>query len=113
MLRFLFCICFLLFSVCLHAQEKDDQRIAVLQLNNVAQIPEQEANYLADLIRQLASSELAQRFLIMDKENMMTLLPPDKTVADCVGECAVETGRLLGAAYIITGDIIVLSRIGK
>ena len=105
MLRFIFCIYFLFFSVCLHAQEKDDQRIAVLKLNNVAQIPEQEANYLTDLIRQLASSELAQRFLIMDKENMMTLLPPDKTIADCVGQCAVDTGRLLGAAYIITGDI--------
>ena len=67
-------------------------------------------NYLSDLLRRLASSELTQNFLIMDKENILTLPPPEKSVEDCVGECAVDTGRLLGAAYIITGYIIRFGR---
>ena len=93
-----------------YAQEKSDKRIAVLKLSNPAGLSEQEVNYLSDLMRRLASSELAQSFLVMDKENILTLLPPEKSIEDCVGECAVDTGRLLGAAYIITGDII---RFGK
>lgn len=83
-----------------------DQRIAVLELSNPARLEKQEVQYLSDLLRRLASSELAQNFLVIDKANILELLPPDKTIEDCIGECAVETGRLLQAAYIITGDII-------
>ena len=88
------------------AQSKDEQRIAVLELSNHANLSQAEVNYLSDLLRRLASSELAQEFLVMDKENIITLLPPDRKLEDCVGECAVDTGRLLSAAYIITGEII-------
>ena len=106
MLRVLFCICFLFCSSSLYAQQRDDQRIAVLKLNNDAKIPEQEVNYLSNLIRQITSSTLAHKFLVMDKENIKVLLPPGKTIADCQGQCAVDTGRRLGAAFIITGDVM-------
>jgi TolB-like protein len=89
---------------------KGNRRIAVLELSNPAGLSKQEVDYLSDLLRQLASSELAQSFLVMDKANILTLLPPEKSIEDCIGSCAVETGRLLQAAYIITGDII---RFGK
>jgi TolB-like protein len=83
-----------------------DQRIAVLELANPAGLARQEVQYLSDLLRRLASSELAQNFLVIDKANVLELLPPERTLEECIGKCAVETGRLLQASYIITGDII-------
>ena len=94
----------------IYAQTSGNKRIAVLELSNPARLSKQEVTYLSDLIRQLASSKLAQEFLVMDKANILTLLPPDIDLETCVGQCAVETGRLLQAAYIITGDIL---RFGK
>jgi hypothetical protein len=45
----------------------------------------------------------------MTKENMLELLPRGKTLEQCKGECEVETGRLLGASYVLTAKI---TRIG-
>ena len=98
------CVVTLLSSSFVQAQS--EQRIAVLELSNRTTLSQEEVTYLSDLLRRLASSELAQTFLVIDKENIVTLLPPDRKLEDCVGECAVDTGRLLSAAYIITGDII-------
>lgn len=42
-----------------------------------------------------------QSFLVIDKANVLELLPPEKTLEECIGACAVETGRLLQAAYIV------------
>ena len=92
------------------ATPKGELRIAVLELSNPAGLSQQEVTYLSDLMRRLAASELAQRFLVMTKANMLTLLPADRPLEECIGECAIETGRLLSATYIITGDII---RFGK
>ena len=44
-------------------------------------------------------------FDVMTNENMLDLLPPNTRIEDCVGECEVETGRLVGARYLITGEI--------
>ena len=104
------CMCLLLglvlFLTSFKAYGEGDQRIAVLELSNPAGLEKQEVLYLSDLLRRLTSSELAQTFLVIDKANILELLPPDKTLEECIGECAVETGRLLQASYIITGDII-------
>ena len=110
MLRALYVLVLLFVAFGAQAQEKSDQRIAVLELDNPAGLSKQEVNYLSDLMRRLASSELAQSFLVINKANILTLLPPEQTPEDCIGECAVQTGRLLQAAYIITGEII---RFGK
>ena len=47
---------------------------------------------------------------MIDKANVLELLPPERTLEECIVECAVETGRLLQASYIITGDIIKFGR---
>lgn len=41
-------------SMTSHAQDKSEQRIAVLELSNPAGLSEQEVNYLSDLMRRLA-----------------------------------------------------------
>ena len=40
----------------------------------------------------------------------MVLIDPNTTLEDCVGTCEVETGRTLGADWILTGEVI---RFGK
>lgn len=87
-----------------------EERMAVLELKNKAGFSREEVEYLSSLLRRLASSELAQSFIVYDKENITELLPPDVNLEDCEGQCAVETGRNINATYIITGTII---RFGK
>ncbi|MBK8015312.1 MAG: hypothetical protein IPK20_00510 [Betaproteobacteria bacterium] len=41
----------------------------------------------------------------MTRENVQQLLPPGRSLADCLGDCAVETGRNLGADYVVTGEV--------
>ena len=86
----------------------DVQRIAILELNNRAQqkISKSELNYLTNEIRLVISYLPKDQFLVMTKESMLTLLEPGKTLEDCVGQCEVETGRLLNADWIITGEIL-------
>lgn len=83
------------------------QRIAILEFSNQAQLTEQESQYLSDLvrseIRQLLSTS---SFIIMTRENILDLLPPDSNMSECLGECAIETGRNLGADFVITGNIV-------
>ena len=87
-----------------------EERMAVLELKNKAGFSREEVEYLSSLLRRLASSELSQSFIVYDKENIRELLPPDVSLEDCVGQCAIETGRNINATYIITGTII---RFGK
>ena len=44
----------------------------------------------------------------MTKENIYELLPPDKKkdLSACIGECAVETGRNIGADFVVAGEIV-------
>jgi len=46
------------------------------------------------------------QFLVMTKESMLMLIEPGKTLEDCVGECEIETGRLINADWIVTGEIL-------
>jgi hypothetical protein len=43
----------------------------------------------------------------MTRENMAALLPDGADLSDCsAGECEVEVGRMVGADYIVTGEIL-------
>ena len=42
---------------------------------------------------------------MMTQANMMAFIPQGKTLADCIGQCAVETGKRLKAHYVVTGQI--------
>jgi hypothetical protein len=49
---------------------------------------------------------MAPRMIVMTRENTEILLnATGKTLADCLGECEVETGRKLGVDYVVSGRI--------
>ena len=76
-------------------------RLAVLDFRDDAGLPPFERNALADSVRGAA---LGAPFMVITKENMVALLPPDTDLASCVGECEVDVGRKIGARYLITGQ---------
>jgi hypothetical protein len=81
------------------------KRIAVLEFDNKAKVDSNDVAYLAEVFRQKALGLKASGYVVMTKENMMDLLPPGKSIEQCVGQCEVETGRLLGASYVVTGAL--------
>ncbi len=83
----------------------DDKRIAVLEFQNKANMKQDDISYLAELFRGIAVPLRSKGYIIMTKENMISLLPPSKKLEQCVGECEVETGRNLGAHYIVAGAV--------
>ncbi len=85
-------------------------RIAVLDFldSSGGRLTPQETQYLADVVRGAARNTLpAGRFILMTRENILELLPPGRSLSDCAGDCAVETGRNLGARYVVTGEATV------
>jgi hypothetical protein len=84
------------------------QAIAILEIKNKAprKVTKDEIEYLTNLIRSSLSSLPKQHFLVMTKENIETMIPQGKSIEDCMGSCEVETGRLLNAHWIITGEMI-------
>jgi Protein of unknown function (DUF1566)/PEGA domain len=83
-------------------------RVAVMDLANKTEISNDEALSLSKQIRMVASATLPKnKFLIMTKDNIKSLLPPDKKLSDCsTAKCVIELGRMISADYIITGSII-------
>ncbi len=82
------------------------ERIAVLDLKNRAGVKDSELLYLTSLIRQAAGRLPSDRFSVMTKDNILVLLPPGTQIEDCVGTCAVDTGRRLGAQWILVGEVV-------
>ncbi|MBN1164516.1 MAG: SUMF1/EgtB/PvdO family nonheme iron enzyme [Candidatus Krumholzibacteriota bacterium] len=82
--------------------------MAVLELNNKAKLTEAETGYLTDKVRDAMIRSLpSEQFMIMTRESIQELLPPGVRVSDCTdAECEIEIGRMLGADYIVTGDIL-------
>jgi hypothetical protein len=83
-------------------------RLAVLDFgdNTGGTVKASEILYLSERVRGAARLSLPSRnFLIMTRENIQELLPAGRSLADCVGDCAVETGRKIGADYVVTGEV--------
>lgn len=80
-------------------------RVAVLELRPEAEVGPSEARYLTDRVRDAALG-LPPDYIVMTRENMLALLPPEAELADCEGACEVETGRNLGADYVVSGEIV-------
>jgi formylglycine-generating enzyme required for sulfatase activity len=99
-------IILLMIPTLVHAQtETPRQRVAVLELGNPAGLDRQEITYLTEIVRGVARNQLpSSRFTIMTRENITDLLG-DRALADCQGDCVVETGRNLGAAYVVAGEV--------
>jgi len=83
------------------------ERVAVLDFENLADLQEREVGFLSDVVREAARGHLpVDDYLLMTRENIYEMLPPGTTLADCQGDCIVETGRLLGADYVVAGDLV-------
>jgi TolB-like protein len=96
----------LLASAAAHA---DGKLLSVLELRNKLEGDARravDASYISDRIR---AEVLDQRLgvQVMTRENMLVLLQSQgKSLAECEGECEVDTGRRLGADYVISGDVL-------
>jgi TolB-like protein len=84
----------------------ESRRVAVLELSNPAGLDGQEVSYLAGLVRGEALRLPSGRFLVVTRENLLELLPPGRTLENCLGDCDVETGRNIGADYVLSGEVV-------
>ena len=84
-----------------------DQRVAVLETIGDSSFSIKEKQYITDKIRERAVSLLnpTQGFIIMTRENILVMLPPDKAIEECEGTCIVETGRNIATDYVCQAKI--------
>ena len=82
------------------------RRLAVLELHDLAGLTSEEASYVTDVVRGVALHLPGTRYFVMTRENILALLPPDTDLSTCEGNCEVDTGRNIGADYVVSGQII-------
>ncbi len=93
----------------LSARAAEQKHLAVLEFE-IAPGLKIDRVVFSDLARS-AVNRRAPDLFVMTRESTEALLQANgKTVADCTGECEVETGRKLGADYIVSGRI---AQVGK
>src|SRR3954465_3050542 len=69
-----------------------------------------DAAYVSDQVR-TAGKELLPQAKVITRENMLVLLQSSgKKLEECEGECEVDTGRRIGADYIVTGEIQAIGK---
>ena len=85
---------------------KAKERIAVLGLENRTGVKEDELNYLTQVLREIGSKLPRERYSVVTKDNILVMLPPGRQLEDCLGSCAVETGRNVGADWILVGSMV-------
>lgn len=97
--------CILLLLLLTTQAQAQSTKVAVLdfKVDKSIDIRSSELAYLMDLFKSTMSSRHSEEVMLVTKENITTLLPPDTSLEDCQGECIVETGRALGVNYIVTG----------
>jgi hypothetical protein len=65
-----------------------------------------DGQYLSNAVRS-AVKRTRPDARLLTRENIEVILSGNgKSLADCLGECEVQTGRLLGADLIVTGDLL-------
>ena len=90
------------------------QRVAVLSIKNKckSEISHDEVNYVTDQIRLIMNHLPRKKFFVMTQDNLEVMLDPNEmSLEDCTGSCEVETGRLLQAHWVLTGEVISLNDI--
>ena len=80
-------------------------KLAVLELRNYTkELTKENVQYLTDVVRQAALKGSGAD--VMTRENLLVLLQSSgKDLANCEGECEVDTGRRIGADQIVSGDV--------
>lgn len=89
--------------------------VAVLEtaLNDKGALSHSEQMFLTDELRSQAVKALPAEmgFTIMTRENIQSMLPPDKSLESCSGtSCLVDIGRNIAADYVAQGRV---GRFGK
>ncbi len=81
--------------------------LAVLDFRNFAKdLQPEDVRYFADVVRG-ATLRAAPGLKVMTRENLLVLLQATgRDVANCEGECEVDTGRRIGADVVISGEIL-------
>ena len=71
------------------------------------------SRYLTNELRSNARNVLPQvSYIILTRENILSLLPPDEKEAECLAEaCTVDIGRAIGAEYITQGYVSKLGNL--
>ena len=98
----------LLIALCLPLAATAAEHLAVLELQNASPLPAPEVRYLTERVRGVAQAHPVPGLALMTRANLAALLPPGVDLADCEGECAVETGRIVGADYVVAGEVVSL-----
>jgi hypothetical protein len=82
--------------------------VAVLDFQEVQSgLAPHEVELLADISRGEALDHLGGGYNIITRENLLDLLKAHGTdLAQCQGACETETGRLIGADYVLSGSIV-------
>ena len=81
-------------------------RVAVLELHSSAGPSPQELRFFTDVVRGVAARTLSGQALVLTRENLLAQLPPGTDLAACEGECEVETGRNVGADWVVSGEVV-------
>src|SRR5260370_3337751 len=91
------------------APETARGKVAVLDLKSSASgLSSEQVRYFGDLVRG-ATLRAAPQLAVMTRENLLVLLQASgKDLADCEGECEVDTGRRVGADQVVSGDVLRL-----
>ena len=87
------------------------KRLAVLEFSGDRDVvSDAELAYLADKTRGAALKALNPvEWEIMTRENMLVMIETNaEDLAACLGECEVETGRLIGAHQVVAGSLLKL-----
>jgi len=89
-------------------------KLAVLELRNFTKdLTRENAQYFTDVVRSAALKAQPQ-LEVMTRENLLVLLQASgKDLANCEGECEVDTGRRIGADEIVSGEIQKLGTLYK
>ncbi|MFN3200958.1 MAG: hypothetical protein ACE366_21335 [Bradymonadia bacterium] len=88
------------------APERALRKIAVLEFEDAASLDEQARAYVTDLARVSALKLPRGRYFVITRESIKQALPPGYDLAECESDCEVETGRNIGADFVISGQII-------
>jgi formylglycine-generating enzyme required for sulfatase activity/TolB-like protein len=88
------------------AEAQETVRVAVLELRGP--LPGAQLGLLSDEVRAGALDVARPRgFIVMSRENIAIILKDmGKDCAQAEGECEVETGRNLQAAYVLSGQVV-------
>jgi hypothetical protein len=91
----------------------DKQRVAVIELKNDADLKEREVLSLTETARGVVAERLGRKYLVMTRENILSLVD-EQTCNDAMAKsCEVEMGRTLGAHFIVSGAVTRLGGVLK